>query len=382
MFKQPVGYRSFHEDANFNFQLNRWLPYLPEDELLEAASDIASFDDWKRVMLAFGKRAEDEGRILHGGFYYRGAEFFMASADPDKNVAYDDFIRLFNEATADEPYGRVDVAYEDGHLPVMVVEAKGEQVDTLVVHGGFDSLAEELYFQLAGFAEQGFRVLLFEGPGQGAPLKKQSMPMIADWEKPVKAVLDHFGIESCTLMGISLGGCLATRAAAVEKRVKRVIANDALYDLFGCLSNRMGEKKAKLLGFLLNRKLKGMVNKAAGKAAREDRLMAWAVDHGMHVSGTATPFDYFKWAQTMTTGDISHLVDQDCLYFAATEDHLVPMDQFFKQGQALVNARSFTGRIFTAEEHASHHCHIGNMGLANKVASEWMLGMCQGSEGN
>ena len=40
--------------------------------------------------------------------------------------------------------------------------------------------------------------------------------MIHDWERAVAAVLDHFGIDSCTLMGVSLGGYLAPRAAAFE----------------------------------------------------------------------------------------------------------------------------------------------------------------------
>ena len=136
-------------------------------------------------------------------------------------------------------YERVEVPYEGKYLPAFVMEPTGELIDTLIVHGGFDSLAEELLHQVSDLTEDGFRVILFEGPGQGHPLKVQGIPMIPEWEKPVGAVLDHFAIKACSLLGISLGGCLATRAAAHEPRIKRVIADDVLADFYGVLTSRM-----------------------------------------------------------------------------------------------------------------------------------------------
>ena len=43
-----------------------------------------------------------------------------------------------------------------------------------------------------------------------------------------------------------------------------------------------------------------------------------------------------------------------------------------EQIDALVNARSVTGRLFTEAEHADHHCQIGNMGLALDTIDEWI----------
>ena len=54
----PVGYRSFHADPSINFELNRWLCALPEEELRAAAPRIASLADWKTVMLELAERAE------------------------------------------------------------------------------------------------------------------------------------------------------------------------------------------------------------------------------------------------------------------------------------------------------------------------------------
>jgi pimeloyl-ACP methyl ester carboxylesterase len=46
------------------------------------------------------------------------------------------------------------------------------------------------------------------------------------WMIDLGAVLDYFNLDHITLIGISLGGCLALRAAAYEPRVHRVVADD------------------------------------------------------------------------------------------------------------------------------------------------------------
>lgn len=42
------------------------------------------------------------------------------------------------------------------------------------------------------------------------------------------------------------------------------------------------------------------------------------------------------------------------------------------QVNALKNARSVTGRIFTREEQGQNHCQVGNIGLALNVMSVWI----------
>lgn len=373
MYRDIVGYRNFHPDANFNFQLNRWLPFLPEQELREAAAEIDDFEDWKRVMRQCAERAETAGRAGEAAFYYRAMEFFLLSTDPDKHFAYAKFRELHDQVDWEVRFSRERVPYGDSWLPAMVVEAEGEAVDTLVAHGGFDSFAEELIHQLGLLAKQGFRVVFFEGPGQGYALNGLGLKMTPDWHRPVGAVLDHFGIEECSLLGISLGGCLATRAAAKEPRVKRIIANDVLEDFFACLANRMGPGKAKVLGSLLDWGAKGLVNRAMARAGNADRVTAWAVDHGMHVSGMTTPYEYLQWTRQMNTRDVSRDLRQDFLLFGAKDDHLVPLAQFYSQASTLCNVRSFSSRLFTASEHAGSHCHIGNQPLSQRVMADWLI---------
>jgi pimeloyl-ACP methyl ester carboxylesterase len=372
MYREIVGYRNFHPDTNFNFQLNRWLPFLSEDEVKQAATEISDFDDWKRVMWRRAEQAEAENRLSQAAFLYRAAEFFLLSADPDKSIAYDKFLELYAKVDWKMDCRREEVPYEGAYLPAYVMEPEGQLLDTLVVHGGFDSFAQELIHQVTSCARHGFRVILFEGPGQGYPLKALGLKMTPDWHKPVGAVLDHFGLEECSLLGISLGGCLATRAAAKEPRIKRVIADDALEDFFGCLASRLGPAKAKVMEHLLNWGARSLVNRALVKASKAESVTAWAVDHGMHVSGASDPYDYFRWTRTMNTREISRQVKQDYLLMGAQDDHLVPLEQFYSQARTLCNVRSLTCRLFTKAENASSHCHIGNQGLAQNVMLGWL----------
>lgn len=372
MYRDIVGYRNFHPDTNFNFQLNRWLPFLSEADVVQAASEVNNFADWKRVMWCRAELAEADNRFSEAAFFYRAAEFFLLSDDPDKTLAYDKFLALYEKVDWKLDCRCENVPYQGAYLPAYVVEPEGPLIDTLVVHGGFDSFAQELIHQVAGFARHGFRVILFEGPGQGYPLKMLGMKMTPDWHKPVGAVLDHFQLDACSLLGISLGGCLATRAAAKEPRVKRVIADDVLEDFFGCLANRLGPTKAVILQRLLNWRARPLVNRALSKAIGAEPVTAWAVDHGMHVSGASDPYDYFQWARTMSTQAISHELKQDYLLLGAQNDHLVPLNQFYSQARTLCNVRSFTSRLFTTAEHAGSHCHVGNQQLAQNVMLAWL----------
>ncbi|MTH95222.1 hypothetical protein [Roseibium sp. RKSG952] len=115
------------------------------------------------------------------------------------------------------------------------------------------------------------------------------------------------------------------------------------------------------------------MNRLLERAATRDETLAWAIAHGRHVSGAASAYDYLKWAQTISTRDVSHLLKQDVLLLGAQEDHLIPLAQFYSQQQTLTNVRSLTARLFTSREHASSHCQVGNTGLSLDVIINWVM---------
>ncbi|MEP6390303.1 MAG: alpha/beta fold hydrolase [Halioglobus sp.] len=367
-----VGYYDLHENPGLNFTLNRLARTIPPEELKTLSARISSLDDWIAEMRAAGEQAEGQGRLLEAARYFQGAEFYMKLGDTGKAEIYQRSIELMNRALPDMAAARDFVPYQSGTLPAIRIPAIDEERDVLLIHSGFDGLVEEMYPLLEPFVAAGYTVIAFEGPGQGAALRTSNLHMPFNWEEPVRAILDHYGIESCTLIGMSLGGYLAPRAAAFERRIKRVVAWGAMFDFFEVYRQRLGDTKFKLLRKLLDMNLSGIVDGLINKARKQEGILDWAVSHGMHVSGKKSPSEFLQWVRTLNLRDSAHLIDQDVLLIMGSEDHLVPTNQLYVQAEAMTGARSVTSVMMTGEDSAAQHCQVGNTSLAVNQIIDWL----------
>jgi hypothetical protein len=114
------------------------------------------------------------------------------------------------------------------------------------------------------------------------------------------------------------------------------------------------------------------INGIAETLRAKDDLLDWALTHGMYITGTGDPFAYFKGWAAFNTKAFSPFIRQDVLLLAGENDHLVPLDMYYRQKEALVNARSVRGRIFTAGEGGDQHCQVGNVDLAWREILDWL----------
>jgi pimeloyl-ACP methyl ester carboxylesterase len=373
----PSGYKEYHPLPELNFQFNRFAFGVRDEDITRIAPRIKNYVDWKRELMAIAKQACDEQRYVNATAYYRLAEFFMDPEDPDKNKAYDKFTGLINDLFKNENIKRFSIPYENAYLPAASIKSDNKK-GVILIHGGFDSFIEELYLIMLYFKSVGYDVVAFEGPGQGAALKKNGIPMTHEWEKPVKAVLDFFKLSGVTLIGVSLGGYLALRSAAYDRRISRVVAFDVMYEFIECFLNREGPLGKYAMKLFLALRASFIINIAVSLIMKFDLLAEWGIKQGMYVMGVNSPYQLFRKYKNYTTKNISKLIKQDVLVLAGSEDHYVSLDQFHSQMKVLVNARSVTGRIFTKEENAQNHCQIGNIGLALDVIVDWIQ-LCQQS---
>ena len=314
--------------------------------------------------------------MLKAASYLRAAEFFLPAGDPQRKPMREKFVQLTRDHYGVKPNDQHRVPYAvgsvHGFLPVYrftPAQPKG----VVVFCGGFDSYLEELFLFFFWLRGAGYDVVAFEGPGQGSALFDAGLPMTHEWEKPVAAVLDHFGLDDVSLIGLSMGGYFAIRAAAFEPRVQRAVAYDVFFDAFDCNLRLMPTSTRRVLLLLLLRlKLDVLVNALARRAAKRSLVIEWGLNQAMHVTGTATPAAYLQAIQRYTAAEISGRVTQDVLLLAGTDDHYVPLAQFHQQIAALTNTRSLTARLFTRAESAQSHCQAGNFGLALQVITDWL----------
>jgi pimeloyl-ACP methyl ester carboxylesterase len=368
----PIGYRQYHPDVSINFQCNRWVQWIGPSAIDEVAELAARADTYPELIdgfLGLAQRARGADRELAAAYYDRAAEFFMSATDPRRPATRARFLTALRAAYGVTPEL---IAFGSGFLPAYDLRPERQIGPTIVMFGGFDSYVEEFLPMIAGMVDAGRRVVVFEGPGQGSALEDHGLTMIPEWEQPVAAVLDHYRLDDVAAVGISLGGGLVIRAAAFEPRISHVVAFDVLDDEFEVIAGQIGRGVRIPLRALLNARATRMVNGIAGRAAARKPVSQWGLQQGMHVTGTATPYDFLRATTAMNTRKISHLVRGDVLLLAGADDHYVPLRQLRRQADTLVNARSVTTRIFTAAEQASNHCQLGNIGAVSRLIESWL----------
>ena len=363
---------------NLNFQMNRVLTHGAEacrkEELLEIAPKLQRFDPkaWFEQWNMLARRAEAEGRLMHAAYYHRMSEFFLPEGAPEKANAYEDFSRCFYAATKEEKLEVFTIPYEGASLSAMRLAADDPK-GVIVLHGGFDSFIEELYLYVRSFRAAGYTVIMFEGPGQGRPLQA-GLKMTHEWEKPVAAVLDFFELEGVTLIGVSLGGYLALRAAAYEPRIRHVVAWNVIWDALRGFNRDKPERFFRAI----RKGRKMMINIMAAVVRRLDDMVDWLITHGMYVTGSETPFDHLQKFMKYQTKDLSPLIEQDVLLLAGENDHFVPVEFLELQKAALTSARSVRTRLFTAEEGGDQHCQVGRLDLATDEILDWLDSLHKG----
>ncbi|AIQ69682.1 alpha/beta hydrolase [Paenibacillus graminis] len=373
----PVGFdEELHPEFSINFQMNRFYSWTNDSEMLEelrsAAPDIHSYAELIEIYLKLGQQAVAADKKLKAANYLRGAEFYMPEDHPLKHTSRQQFIALARTHYHVEDKQHFDISYGKGFLSAYRFAPQAPAKGSIVLFGGFDSYIEEILLMALVFKDAGYDVVCFDGPGQGAALEDWHLPMTHEWEKPVTTVLDFFNLKEVTLIGLSLGGCLALRAAAYENnRIKRVVADDICADFYKVLLRQTGPLEDSI-STLMVQENEAEINALFSRLMKQNLMLEWGIRQGMHVTGSQTPYGFLKQSMLYTTAEISPLLSQDVLLLAGQEDHYIPLVQFGEQISSLTSVRSLATRLFTRKEQAQNHCHVGNIGLSINVILNWL----------
>lgn len=378
-----TGVYKLNDNANFDFQLNRvinWDGGRYED-IAEISHKICNSGDWKRELIALGDTAFAENRIDNAIAYYRMSEFFMYDGDSDKKKYYqkatDMFYEYFADFFADETpiVKQYSVPYENVCLPVMSVKPDMQSKGILIMHGGNDSYFEELFFPMLYLREKGYEVYLFEGPGQGGVIRLQGKHFTHEWEKPVGAILDYFNLNDVTIIGASLGGYLAPRAAAFDKRIKRVVAWSVFPCFMDVIVGNLPSIAQKLIYVLIKLKFKPVINAIFNIAAKKEPTIDWGLKHGCYAYEAQDTYEYAKKLMLYDLAPVADRITQDILILGANQDHFINYKMVGKEINMLKNVRSLTFRLMTDKEQAQNHCNCGNSKLVFDTICNW-IEMC------
>jgi len=401
---QPPKPPLFADDVQFWFETQRIFGAAEYGgalfgEVLAASSRIkpGDYDSWydawnesaDRIakeaaeQLARGHRISARDSYLRAASYYFSSEFFLHGHPRDPRIAraYRLSVDCYKSCAAlyDPPIIPVEIPYEHTTLPGYLhrPDRSDRPRPTLIMHTGFDGSAEEMHVSGARAAvERGYNVLAFDGPGQYGPLHREGLVFRPDWEKVVTPVVDFLlkqpGVDPkrIALMGISLGGVLAPRAAAFEKRLAALVANDGLYDYAAAnLATVPPEKRA---GFvtLLKAEQAPAVDQMLDAAMKNSPTARWAFAHGMYATGTTSPRAYVAATLDYNLKDgVAEKISCPTLVCDAEND------LFFKgQPQLLYDHLTCKKTMvrFTKAEGAGEHCQVGASRLACARIFDWL----------
>lgn len=257
---EPYGWEHWPEHPLMSYQFRRGLGETQEgggaiSELMRAASRMVPGDQesWYTEMRHIADRNRERGDAeerqghmrtamncwLRASEYYRQAEFWLEPADQRRIATFDQceevtqkFLRCLNP-----PGEVVQIPYEgDATLSAYFVRSPHavEKQPVLVCCGGLDSFKDEMWFMVAhGALQRGMSVLMFDGPGQGATLRRHKIPTRYDYEVPVGRCIDYLETRSdvdlsrIAVCGSSMGGYYSARAGCFEPRIAACVSHGA-----------------------------------------------------------------------------------------------------------------------------------------------------------
>lgn len=311
----------------------------------------------------FGAAEERAGHQLTAGAYYLRAaiyyfcgERFIPPSDRKRDT-YRSCLRCFRKGIARRypNIERVEVPYEGTTLPAWFYKAEvAGPAPTVVMFDGLDNAKEmSVLFGGVEIGRRGIHTLAIDGPGQGEALRLQDIPSRYDYEVPARAAYEYVAqrrdvdAKRVAVMGFSMGGYYAPRAAAFEPRYAACVAWGGHVDYHEAWVRRRkimesGGTKVSAPGFQLPWVLGMPDMEACMKKLENYRLQGVA-------EKIRCPFY--------------------CIH--GENDNIVPLE-FAQRLYDLVGSKDKTLKILTAYDGGSDHCQEDNRQVGANLVADWL----------
>jgi dienelactone hydrolase len=249
---------------------------------------------------------------------------------------------------------RVEIPYGENHFAALFVRGNGPGPRPCVVFcNGLDSVKEMIYLTVRDeFAKRGFSCLMIDQPGVGEALRLGGLHAIAESEQWAAAALDYLETRKDVdrkrlgIMGWSLGGYYAPRAAAFEKRSRLCVAWGA--------NHNWGELQRRRL------------------AKEGDRPVPHYWDHVMWVFGKDSVESFMAYAPKMSLVGVVDKIAVPFLITHGANDRQIPVADAHQSYNEAVNSPLRELKIFSQREGGIEHVSADNMEPARSYIADWI----------
>lgn len=325
----------------------------------------AFFESWGALgdrLFELGQSSEAAGnglsaaeKYLRAAAYYMTAERMQARDYAPRKAMYRKMLDTTKQGIeqAGLPWEWVEIPYEGSSFPGIFIPGEGEGPrPTMVFCNGLDSVKEMIALSIRdSFSRRGISVLAIDQPGVGEALRLNGLAAIPDSERWAGAAVDILERRSDVdrtrigMMGWSLGGYYAPRAAIYEKRFKLCVAWGA--------NHNWGE--------LQSRRLKN----------EGENPVPHYWDHVMWVWGQTNMESFMALMPKVTLHGHMQEMRVPFLITHGANDRQIPREYAFQSRDEAVNT-AVTFKLFTEREGGVEHVSADNMEPVRSFIADWV----------
>jgi dipeptidyl aminopeptidase/acylaminoacyl peptidase len=344
----------------------------PIREAAQRGSDVGTRDfmaSWTAVVDDLHTQAiadEQAGHRRTAGQKYARATNYLIQAErmqsahsPERPAIYQRCLDLMQKTfdLIDPATTRVAVPFEGSLLPAYFTRAPGDgPAPCVIMWNGLDSTKEHMY--LSGFPQElsarGISTLMVDCPGSGEALRFLGLTSRVETEDWAAACVDYLvgrddvDASRIGLVGWSLGGYYAPRAAAFEKRLALCVAWGANHD-WGAVQKRRLEREG-------------------------ENPVPHYWDHVLWVWGESDLDTFIKKAEAVNLDGVVEKITVPFLITHGENDRQIPLAYAHRSYEQAVGSPKRHLRIFTAAEGGAEHIGLDHFPHVIAYTADWIAG--------